>query len=218
MAGPQDTFINSILQSHSPEMQWPSLELPGFPSFLAATFSSWMAGINYVLQYVPPTPNHLPSLPSIDIFVQPFLALLNIPTTRPEFSFGLITIPGVSVPGVPAPLYPVVASLKLAYCFIMSAYETIKSIITDIIAHLQVKIPTAADIQAKLFELLQSVALVPPDMPAPPPIPPIPPIPPVPEVPPMPAIPTISPPAELARLCGCVGQAACSMLTSLLPA
>ena len=149
----QDDFISSMSSCMNPNFCFPPITSPGLPNFTLGMFASAMGGINYVLQYVPPSPQNLPSLPSIDLFLQPFMASVSLPAAYPAFSLGPISIP--EKPGTPG--WDVSGEFKLIYCAVMLPFQVITGIIEGIISNLSVSIPGIPVIKA-IFEGLAAAA------------------------------------------------------------
>jgi hypothetical protein len=63
---------------------------------MLASFSSMLGGITWILDFIPPPP--LPSPPSPTIFIDPFIAALNIPGDLGELDFSLVIPGGPTIP------------------------------------------------------------------------------------------------------------------------
>lgn len=148
----------------------PGIDEPGLPSFAIACGLSTMAGINYIMDFIPPTPPKVAKLkpPTIDIFIQPFLANIKLPDSYPAVSFGLFSIPGVGidsnlsiklgeVPPVGIKFDPSGVIKLMATC-VMVIFETFTSIVTSLIK-LQPQIPSVGLILNLFKEIGAKVGL-----------------------------------------------------------
>jgi len=89
-------FVGSVLSCVSIDMDWPDINMPGFPSICWGCFGSMFAGINLILPFIPPDIDGLPdfTLPDINIFIDAFFTGI----TLPSFPAITINLPGVSIP------------------------------------------------------------------------------------------------------------------------
>lgn len=117
--------------------KYPSLAVPGLPNFTLGAMKANLAGIDFALRYLPPNPKNLPKLPSIDLFVQPFLANIKLPEAHPSFSAFGIKIPAV---GSPPYKFDMSGIFKLIVVSIKTIFEAFIFIIKSII-NLSLKIP-----------------------------------------------------------------------------
>lgn len=139
-----EAFVNPILSCMNPNMSWPSIAGPGgLPNFMLGMFSCQMAGINYVLDFLPPSPDNLPSIPSIQIFADGFMGSINFPCDLPEIDLG----GGVSIPagsGGDSCGFDTSGAVKLIIMLIKLPFQIISAIIEEIINSLSVVIPSVA--------------------------------------------------------------------------
>jgi hypothetical protein len=107
-------------------------------------FGSLLAGIEFALGFLPPDPHHLPQIPTIDFFIQPFTAaaigLPKLPPINLQIP-GLPQIPFPGMPGIVIPGFDPSAMLNLIGMFIGIPFLLIKGVIEGIL-NLQIKIPT----------------------------------------------------------------------------
>lgn len=159
MALPGD-LVNPLLACMNAEMTWPGLGDRGLPNFALASLTGAMAPINYLLDFLPPNPSKLPSVPGIQIVIDPFMASVKLPDAYPEInvSLGGVTI---SIPGKGSPPYEYDLSgeMKLICVVIALPFLCIKGIIEKIISDLVVELPTAATIQGIFVALALEVGL-----------------------------------------------------------
>jgi hypothetical protein len=147
--------------------EFPDITLPGFPAMLLGALESLFAGITFVLDYIPPDPEDLPSIPDVSIFIEAFMASMKdkIPP-MPAYSLNLegitISIPeirGPQPPGFPPiptpdlPGFDPSGIVKLSVLFIALPFLIIKGIIDYILEKLSVKIPTLEDLKALIGKI-----------------------------------------------------------------
>ena len=132
--------------------EWPSIGMPGFPTLVAGFFGALLAGINYVLKFIPPDPMKLPSFPGISLFVDGFMGAIQGLPALPAFNIDVPGAPSIPFPGIGGPSIPSFtgeAMIKMIGMFIAVPFLIIKGII-DGILKLQIKLPTV-DIIVGLF-------------------------------------------------------------------
>lgn len=143
MAYPDD-FINPILTCMNPTFTFPAINLPGLTNFCLSNFEANFAGINYVLPFIPPDPDHLPSVPDISLFIDPFMAAIKLPGCYPPIDVTLsgvdISIPGQGPVGC-IPPYSIQAELDLIAVCCALPFLIIEQFIIDL-THLEVVLPT----------------------------------------------------------------------------
>ena len=138
-----------------PGFAWPSINEPGLPTIIAGCIGANLAGINYVLGFLPPTPDNLPSPPSIGIFVEGFFASA---PGMPSFEAASISVPGIGSIPIPSfsgktpsnPGFDPSPILSLIALFIGVPFLIIKGIVTDL-ATLQIKIPDIEGIMGYFY-------------------------------------------------------------------
>lgn len=142
MAFPEDA-VTPLLDCVNPNFSWPAINLPGLPSFSLAGFTSAFAGIDFVLDFLPPDIDNLPSLPDFDLFIDPFLAGLKISGDLGEFDFSLV-IPGAPI--IPATGFDIqfdqFGLINMGLVIVGVAWAVIEEIIFGIIDNLSVALPT----------------------------------------------------------------------------
>lgn len=148
-------FVDSVGLCMAPGFTFPGPTEPGLPNFLTATLACCMGGINYVLDFIPPSPTNVPSLPTIDIFLNPFMAAIKLPPTYPGIALGPLTIPGVG--SAPYQFDPS-GMLKLMAVCIVLPFQLISNIVTGII-HLAIELPTIDGVIALFADLGAQVGL-----------------------------------------------------------
>jgi len=158
--GAAEDFVNPIMDC----MDFAGVGLPipdiagpgGLPNFCLGLFLSQMAGINFVLDFIPPDPANLPSLPSLQIFIDAFLGGIDFPYYMPEFDLG----GGFTIPEMPGlPDIDGTGAIKLCAIFIKLPFQCIELIIDKIISDLTVEIPGIPDIEALFLSLAASFGL-----------------------------------------------------------
>jgi hypothetical protein len=160
MALPQD-LINPITQCMNPTFQFPSITEPGLPNFVLALLMSQMAGINFVLDFIPPTPQKIKDLkiPDISMFTAPFMVNMAMPAAYPaiNISLGGITI---AIPGVGEPPYERDLSGQFKFMAIGMAlpFLLIKAVVEGLL-QLQINLPTVSGIEALFISLCAEVGI-----------------------------------------------------------
>lgn len=167
-----DDFVSSVLSCVNINMDWPDINLSGFPSICIGCFRSMFAGLNLVLPFLPPDPDNLPSfsIPDIDIFIDAFfngIALPSFPAIVFNFSGISIIIPdfdGINLPKTPdfywfnGVSFDPVAMCKLIALMIGIPFFAIKFII-DSIFNLSLEIPDFNFFYDLIFEIGLSVEI-----------------------------------------------------------
>jgi hypothetical protein len=165
--GLQDTFVDSITNCMGPTLTWPTITLPGLPNFALGCFEATFAGMNFILGFLPPNPSNLPSIPDISLFLNPFMASLNMPSDYPAFNMSLsgitISIPAVGSgispyalfgPFDPAFGFPVGGEFNFIFCSVAAPFIMIKNMITQILNIEFPSIPSFGALQAIITGLL----------------------------------------------------------------
>jgi hypothetical protein len=147
MGFPEDA-IQPFLDCVGPGHQFPGIAGPGgLPNFMLASFTGMLAGINWILDFIPPDPGNLPSPPDPNLFINAFLGGLNFPGDRGELDFSIV-IPGA--PTIPATgpniVFPQGAHLNLILICVAVPFGIIGLIVDKIIDDLVVEIPGIPDI------------------------------------------------------------------------
>lgn len=160
---------------------FPEITLPGLPGCLLGALESLFAGINYVLEFLPPDPLELPEIPDISLFIDAFMKSMEgkLPPL-PAYSINLegvdIAIPaieGVKVPGFPdvptpgIPGFDPSGILKLIALFIGLPFLIIKGIIDLLVKNLKIELPTLESLEILIGKLgvtlgipLESMAMI----------------------------------------------------------
>jgi hypothetical protein len=119
-----------------------------------------LAGINYILKFLPPDPLNLPKPPSMKIFVDGFMGGINIPSPSiPPFTLGAeIGLPNITIPGVgiEPPSYDLSGQLGLIKVFILLPAALIKLIITSFPV---IKLPSPSTIKLAIGNIGLQVGL-----------------------------------------------------------
>lgn len=145
---------------------FPDINVPGFPAMLLGALESMFAGINYVLDFIPPDPEELPEIPDIAMFIDAFLASMKdkIPS-MPAYSCSLegitIDLPEIKGPVIPGPprlpglpdWFDPAGILKLIVLFIALPFLIIKGIIDYLVEKLSVLLPTLDDLKALIGKI-----------------------------------------------------------------
>lgn len=138
-------LLDTMFPTYAPEFTWPEITGPGgLPNFALSGFFAMTGGINFVLDFLPIDPENLPSLPTIDIFLAPFEANLNIPTL-PDFD--------------------PTAYLALGTAVVQVAFDIIIEIVNGIINNLSLEFPSIGTIEGLLIAGFGAVGLVGPALP-----------------------------------------------------
>lgn len=140
----------------------------GLTNILGGLFLSMFAGVNFVLDFIPPVITNPPSLPDIGIFTDAMLAGVNFPANHIEFEF----IPGIIIPEVTDKLdlgagFSIEAPFRLITAFIALPFAIISAIIEKLL-ELEIAIPSVELITEILFALFidLGLALPPPAIPS----------------------------------------------------
>lgn len=153
----QDTFTNGMSKCMNSNFAFPGIGSAGLPNFSLGTFLATLAGINFALQFIPPTPATIPkiSLPTVDIFIKAFLGGVKMPSAYASVSLGPVTLPGVSgkLPGFDA-----TGILKLSLVCISLPFQLITTFIKGLLKG-QIILPTVSGIQVLFNSLALSAGL-----------------------------------------------------------
>ncbi len=104
----------------NPDMAFPGPGVPGLSNFAVGVVASTLAGVGFVLKYLPPSPTNLPSLPSLSLFLDPFM--------------GAIKVPGLTIPAPPGvPSATIAASAAAVLKFVMATVTMIFGLFTGIV-------------------------------------------------------------------------------------
>lgn len=142
----------TIIPGFKYNFEWPSLNAPGgFPSMAGGFCGSMLGGVGYVLKFLPPKPDKLPSLPTIGLFVDGFMGSVSLPAL-PATNIIIPGLPSIPFPGsggTPIPGFNASGMLGMIGMFIGAPFLIITSIVESV-RKLQVKVPTFSDIVAIL--------------------------------------------------------------------
>jgi len=157
-----DSFVTPMSNCLAPGFTFPPITEPGMPNFVLGCFGATFAGINYALQFIPPTPLNLPDIkpPGIDIFLQGFLAGIKLPASYPGFSFGPLVIPAV---GNAPYAYDMSGELKLMAVCILLPFKLIEKLITGLL-NLEINIPTFEGIMLLFDQIALDVGIATPSV------------------------------------------------------
>lgn len=139
---------------------FPALNVPGFPAMLMGALESMFAGINYVLEFLPPDPTKLPSPPDVTMFIDAFMAsskdkippMPSSSRTIEGVTIDLPEVPGPELPGPPNWFDPA-GILKLIVLFIALPFLIIKGIIDYLVENLKVQVPTLDDLKTLIGKI-----------------------------------------------------------------
>lgn len=122
-------FVDPILNCMAPGAEWPSIAGPGgLPNVLLSTLMAQMAGINFILDFIPPDPMNLPSPPSITIFSDAFLGSMNMPGDLGEIDLG----GGIVIPATgPDIRFDQTGLIKLVIILITLPFQIILGIVNS---------------------------------------------------------------------------------------
>lgn len=143
----QDNFVKPCSVCVNPNFKFPPITAPGMPNFVLGTFGATLAGINYALQFIPPTPTIVANLkpPSLSLFTAAFMASLNLP--------------GVTAPELPSlPHFDPTAALKLVEVCIQLPFQLIVKLV-DGLLQLKINIPTIPEITLLFNDIAISAGL-----------------------------------------------------------
>jgi len=142
---------------------FPPITSPGLSNFVLAALLANFAGINFILQFIPPTPQSIANLsvPGINLFITAAMGGIKLPADYPPINVTLggvtISIPGQgSYPGPGG--WDVSGEFKLLAVCIALPFLLIKNMVTDLL-NLQISLPTLSGITNLLISLLNEVGL-----------------------------------------------------------
>ena len=185
--------ISATLECINPEIEWPSITLPGLPNFIMSTLLAQFAGIQYILKFIPPDPKKLPKPPSINIFLEAFMAGINIPPF-PQIPVipPLPPFPNLpSIPVIPPLPNPLKIFMDLITAIVKVPFEIIKKMVKKI---LSLAIPTIESITKMIVEAISSI------------------------IPSLPPIPNLTlPELPILQFSSCLAKSIFSLLTSFIP-
>jgi len=131
----------------------------GLSNIVGGLFLSMFAGINFVLDFIPPSISNPPSIPGISIFIDAMLGGLSFPGNHPAFEF----IPGIVIPEVTGSVdlgINIEAAFKLITAFIALPFAIIGAIIEKLL-ELTIEIPSVELITGILLDLFIDLGLAP---------------------------------------------------------
>jgi len=115
---------------------FPGITEPGLPNLTLAALLATLAGISFVLDFLPPDPGNLPSIPSISLFFAPFIASMALKFDLPP------TIDPLKVEiEAPTGLFPGIGLINIALTCVFTVFGLFIGIIKSII-DLSPKLPT----------------------------------------------------------------------------
>ncbi len=152
MGLPED-FVGSMTSCMNPTFTFPGIAQPGLGNFALGCFLSTFAGINFILQFIPPTPSAIANLqpPGISLFLSAFLSGISLPAAYPSISMGPLTIPAV---GDPPYERDVSGELKLMVIVITLPFQLITNMVTKLF-ELTIALPTLSGV----YNLFVSLAI-----------------------------------------------------------
>lgn len=146
MAFPDDA-VAPLLTCVAPTFTFPAINLPGLPSYSLAGFTSCFAGIDFLLDFLPPDIDNLPELPGFDLFIDAFLGGLVVPGDLGEFDFSLVIPGGPVIPATgPDIQFPQFGLINLGLVIVGAAFGIIIDIVQGVIDSLSVTLPSLQDI------------------------------------------------------------------------
>lgn len=105
MTTPIEDLVAPVLACVNYSYTFPTVLYPGFTSILMGCFGSLLAGINLILDFIPPDIDNLPdfTIPDLSVFIDAFLANApNVPSF-PSISISLPSFP--AIPTIPLPAF-----------------------------------------------------------------------------------------------------------------
>jgi hypothetical protein len=136
MGMPAD-FVDPITGCMNGSMTWPGIAQPGLPNFCVGLLAANMAGINFLLDFIPPTPEKIAGLtiPSITLFQDAFMASINL-----------------------GDLQDPTAALKFIELGFTLPFRIVSTMITDLL-NLTVTLPTIPGVEAIIGSLSVSLGI-----------------------------------------------------------
>lgn len=144
---PSIPIVQPLVDCLNPKIQWPSIHLPGLPSFAFSLVLGMLGGIGLVLDFLPLDPLKLPKLPGLDLFIK--AALPGIKIGLPEFNIGAeLGLPNIKVGPIPGLDLGIDLSgaIKLFKLFIYLPFLIFEFIIKGML-QLKLALPTLPAIQ-----------------------------------------------------------------------
>ena len=167
-------ILSCVNQPPIPNFSFPDIDAPGLPNLLSSVELSFLAGIDYFKSFLPPDPSNLPELPSLSMFLSPFLSI-KIP--HPEIPIlGNITLPALTVPNltIPDPQFPEInipfpydqfdpsGAINLIKGFILFPFKVITNIVQSII-ELNFTLPSLSSLLDLVASIFKDIGIALPD-------------------------------------------------------
>jgi len=157
-----ENFVDPVCNCINPARDWPKIDELGFPSLMYSFFSGMLTGIDFATGFLPPDPGNIPELPTIDMFIDPFMGTLVAPPL-PEFSILGITIPSSGewvIPELPDwdPINIALAVIDMIKMLIMLPFKIIEDIILGIL-DLEIRLPTLGGVTDLIYSIGGSLSI-----------------------------------------------------------
>lgn len=142
MAFPDDA-VDPMKNCLNSSFTFPAINLPGLPSYALAGFTSVFAGVDFLLDFLPPDAENLPSLPSINLFTDPIVNGLVFPGDLGELDFSLVIPGGPTIPATGLDIqFNQFGLINMALTMAGAAFGIITDIVQGVIDNLTVTLPT----------------------------------------------------------------------------
>jgi len=154
-----------------PQFELPQLDpfKPGMPNILLAALTAQLAGVQYILSFIPPDPKKLPKLLDLSFFQDIAMSNINLPIDIPQIpTIPQPNFPEIAIPLPEIPIPPIVMhTINMIQALIKVVFDVITFVIKQVMK-LILAIPTLDEIIQMVTEALVNA------LPPPPPMPPIP--------------------------------------------
>jgi hypothetical protein len=132
-----EDLLGVCTECMNPEYEFPGITEPGLPNLVLGSLLATLGGISFVLDFLPPDPLNLPSIPTIDLFFKPLTGAMAIdfplpPTGDPS---------KIELTPPEGPGFPAVGLINIALTVVFTVFGLFIGIIESILK-LSPKLPT----------------------------------------------------------------------------
>ena len=147
-----------------PGFSVPGIADPGISSLALAGLSSMLAGMTFILDFIPPDPMNLPSIPGPELFLEPVLGGVVIPGDLGAISFDGTPFDGL-LPDIPAAGENVIGDQSGLIKMIIGLAATPLTIITGFVTSiLELSLPVPPSISSVAAILASSIGIASPSV------------------------------------------------------
>lgn len=133
--GLTDDLIGATTKCMSPNFAFPGITEPGLPNLVLGSLLATLGGISFVLDFLPPDPLNLPSIPTIDLFFKPMTGAMAL-----EFDLPPIGDPLKIELESPSGKLPAIGMVNIALTVVFTVFGLFIGIIESIL-NLSPKLP-----------------------------------------------------------------------------